>query len=51
MSLAAFIVRRLLIIIPTLWVIATLTFFLVHAAPGDGTRITLTIPFSPAIDG
>ena len=34
MSLLAFIARRVLLIIPTLWVIATLTFFLIHAAPG-----------------
>ena len=29
-----FLIRRLLLMIPTLWVIATLTFFLIHAAPG-----------------
>ena len=44
MSLAAFIVRRLLILIPTLWVIATLTFFLVHAAPGGPFQSEREIP-------
>ncbi len=44
MSLAAFIVRRVLIIIPTLWVIATLTFFLVHAAPGGPFQAERDIP-------
>ncbi len=44
MSLAAFIVRRVLIIIPTLWVIATLTFFLVHAAPGGPFQSEREIP-------
>jgi oligopeptide transport system permease protein len=31
---ATFVVRRLLLMIPTLWVIATLTFFMVRLAPG-----------------
>ena len=31
----AFIVRRLLILIPTLFVITVIVFFLIHAAPGD----------------
>jgi oligopeptide transport system permease protein len=44
LSLAAFIVRRVLIIIPTLWVIATLTFFLVHAAPGGPFQAERDIP-------
>ena len=44
MSLAAFIVRRVLIIIPTLWVIATLTFFLIHAAPGGPFQSERDIP-------
>ena len=44
MSLAAFIVRRVLIIVPTLWVIATLTFFLVHAAPGGPFQAERDIP-------
>ncbi len=44
MSLAAFILRRVLIIIPTLWVIATLTFFLVHAAPGGPFQAERDIP-------
>ena len=44
MSLAAFILRRVLIIIPTLWVIATLTFFLVRAAPGGPFQAEREIP-------
>jgi len=32
--MAAFVVRRVLLMIPTLWVIATLTFFMVRLAPG-----------------
>jgi oligopeptide transport system permease protein len=44
LSLVAFIVRRVLIIIPTLWVIATLTFFLVHAAPGGPFQAERDIP-------
>jgi len=44
LSLAAFIVRRVLIIVPTLWVIATLTFFLVHAAPGGPFQAERDIP-------
>jgi oligopeptide transport system permease protein len=44
LSLAGFVVRRLLIIIPTLWVIATLTFFLIHAAPGGPFQAERDIP-------
>jgi oligopeptide transport system permease protein len=44
MSLVGFIVRRVLIIIPTLWVIATLTFFLVRAAPGGPFQAEREIP-------
>ena len=44
MSLAGFILRRVLIIIPTLWVIATLTFFLVRAAPGGPFQSDRDIP-------
>ena len=44
MSLAGFVVRRVLIIIPTLWVIATLTFFLIHAAPGGPFQAERDIP-------
>ena len=44
MSLAAFILRRVLIIVPTLWVIATLTFFLVRAAPGGPFQAERDIP-------
>ena len=44
MSLAAFVLRRVLIMIPTLWVIASLTFFLVHAAPGGPFQSEREIP-------
>jgi oligopeptide transport system permease protein len=44
LSFAAFLLRRLLIMIPTLWVIATLTFFLVHAAPGGPFQAERDIP-------
>ena len=44
MSLAAFIVRRVLIIIPTLLVIATLTFFLIRLAPGGPFQSEREIP-------
>jgi len=39
-----FITRRLLLLIPTLWIIATLTFFLVHAAPGGPFQSEHDIP-------
>ena len=32
--MGTFVVRRLLLMIPTLWVIATLTFFMMRLAPG-----------------
>ena len=44
MSLAGFILRRVLIIVPTLWVIATLTFFLIRAAPGGPFQAERDIP-------
>jgi oligopeptide transport system permease protein len=44
LSLAGFVLRRVLIIIPTLWVIATLAFFLVHAAPGGPFQAERDIP-------
>jgi oligopeptide transport system permease protein len=44
LSLAGFILRRVLIIVPTLWVIATLTFFLVRAAPGGPFQAERDIP-------
>jgi oligopeptide transport system permease protein len=44
LNVAAFLVRRVLVMIPTLWVIATLTFFLVHAAPGGPFQAERDIP-------
>jgi oligopeptide transport system permease protein len=44
LSLGAFLLRRLLIMIPTLWVIATLTFFLVRLAPGGPFQSERDIP-------
>jgi oligopeptide transport system permease protein len=44
LSLGAFFLRRLLIMIPTLWVIATLTFFLVRLAPGGPFQSERDIP-------
>jgi oligopeptide transport system permease protein len=43
-NLVSFVARRLIIIVPTLWVIATLTFFLVHAAPGGPFQSERDIP-------
>ncbi len=40
----AFIARRLLLMIPTLWIIATVTFFLIHAAPGGPFLAEKDIP-------
>jgi oligopeptide transport system permease protein len=40
----SFLTRRILLLIPTLWVIATLTFFLVHAAPGGPFQSERDIP-------
>ena len=44
MSLATFVLRRLLVMIPTLWVIASLTFVLIHAAPGGPFQSEREIP-------
>jgi oligopeptide transport system permease protein len=44
MSLGAFLARRLLLMIPTLWAIATLAFFMVHAAPGGPFQAERDIP-------
>ena len=38
------VLRRLLLFVPTLWVIATLTFFLVHLAPGGPFQSEKAIP-------
>ncbi|NOT33751.1 MAG: ABC transporter permease [Candidatus Eisenbacteria bacterium] len=40
----AFLVRRVLMIIPTLWVIGTLTFFLIRLAPGGPFQSEREIP-------
>jgi oligopeptide transport system permease protein len=40
------VVRRLLLFVPTLWVIGTLTFFLVHLAPGGPFQSEKEIPAS-----
>ena len=42
--MTTFILRRLLLFIPTLWAIATLTFLLVHAAPGGPFQSEKEIP-------
>ena len=42
--MTAFVARRLLAMVPTLWVIGTVTFFLVHAAPGDPFASEREIP-------
>jgi oligopeptide transport system permease protein len=42
--MAAFLARRFLLMIPTLWAILTLTFFLVHAAPGGPFLAERDIP-------
>jgi len=41
---ATFLLRRILLMIPTLWAIATLAFFLVHAAPGGPFQAEREIP-------
>jgi oligopeptide transport system permease protein len=41
---AVFLFRRLLLIIPTLWVVATLTFFMIRLAPGGPFRAEREIP-------
>ncbi|TMQ52640.1 MAG: ABC transporter permease [Candidatus Eisenbacteria bacterium] len=40
----SFLARRVLLMIPTLWAIATLTFFLVHRAPGGPFQSEKEIP-------
>ena len=42
--MAALILRRVLLFVPTLWAIATLTFLLVHAAPGGPFQAEKEIP-------
>jgi oligopeptide transport system permease protein len=44
LNLAGFITRRVLIMIPTLWVIGTIAFFLIHAAPGGPFQSEREIP-------
>ncbi|TPW13258.1 MAG: oligopeptide transport system permease protein, partial [bacterium] len=39
-----FILKRLLWMIPTLWVVATITFFLMRAAPGGPFQAEKEIP-------
>jgi oligopeptide transport system permease protein len=41
---ARFLIRRILLIVPTLWVIATATFFLMRLAPGGPFRSEREIP-------
>src|SRR5882672_4804490 len=42
--MATFILRRLLLLIPTLWVIGTLTFFMIRSAPGGPFLAEREIP-------
>src|SRR5439155_13118157 len=42
--MAGFVLRRVLLFVPTLWAIATLTFFLVRAAPGGPFQAEKEIP-------
>ena len=44
LSMATFILRRVLLMVPTLWAIATLTFFLVRLAPGGPFLSERAIP-------
>ena len=44
MNLASFLARRLLLMVPTLWAIATLAFFMVHQAPGGPFQAEREIP-------
>ena len=44
MNLVAFLVRRLLLMIPTLWAIATVAFLLMHQAPGGPFQSEREIP-------
>src|SRR5256885_3473467 len=43
-SMVTFIVRRVLLMVPTLWAIATLAFFLVRGAPGGPFQSEKEIP-------
>ncbi len=45
--MGAYIIRRLLLVIPTLFVIYTITFFVMHATPG-GLRSVPHIVMAPA---
>src|SRR6266487_7095327 len=42
--MATFIARRIFLMVPTLWAIATVAFFLVHAAPGGPFQSEKEIP-------
>ena len=42
--MTTFLLRRVLLMVPTLWVIATLTFFLIHGAPGGPFQSEREIP-------
>ena len=42
--MATFILRRVLLLIPTLWVIGTLTFFMIRSAPGGPFLAEREIP-------
>ena len=42
--MVTFLTRRLLLIVPTLWVVATVTFFLIRLAPGGPFRAEREIP-------
>ncbi len=42
--MVTFVLRRLLLLVPTLWIIATVAFFLIHAAPGGPFQSEREIP-------
>ncbi|TMQ65144.1 MAG: ABC transporter permease [Candidatus Eisenbacteria bacterium] len=42
--MTSLLIRRVLLMVPTLWVIATLTFFMIHAAPGGPFQSEREIP-------
>lgn len=42
--MAAYILRRLLVLIPLLWAVATITFFLMHAVPGGPFQTDKAFP-------
>ena len=42
--MVTFVLRRVLLMVPTLWAIATLAFFLVRAAPGGPFQAEKEIP-------